>query len=220
MEALSFLDPINQVPGVRADFVERIPGVEVRDEKDEVLRRLAPAHEARIEALSGQHRCIYAEQVHGSGVAVIEGARGLMAGIQPGMDGLLTAEPDVVLGIHVADCGAIWLADRETGAVGVLHSGKKGTESNILQEAVELMRRQFRSRPKDIVAVLGPCIRPPHYEVDFAAEIGRQADQLGLGEFRDCGIDTASDPDRYYSYRMEKGKTGRMLALIVRSDHP
>jgi copper oxidase (laccase) domain-containing protein len=54
----------------------------------------------------------------------------------------------------------------------------------------------------------------PHYEVDFAAEILRQCCTLGVRQIHDCGICTACDLHHYYSYRAEKGKTGRMLALI------
>ena len=134
----------------------------------------------------------------------------------PGVDGLVTAQPGEGLGIYVADCGAIWLADRGTGAVGLLHSGKKGTELGILTEGIGLMSRQFGTRTEDLVVVLGPCIRPPHYEVDFAAEIARQAERAGVGEFHDEGENTARDLKTHYSYRIEKGCTGRMLALIVR----
>jgi copper oxidase (laccase) domain-containing protein len=62
---------------------------------------------------------------------------------------------------------------------------------------------------------LGPCIRPPHYEIDFAAEIERQAHACGVRQYHDCGICTASHLDRYYSYRAEKGKTGRMWAVFM-----
>jgi hypothetical protein len=33
-------------------------------------------------------------------------------------------------------------------------------------------------------------------------------------QIHDAGACTACDIDRYYSYRAEKGKTGRMLALL------
>ena len=71
-----------------------------------------------------------------------------------------------------------------------------------------------------MTAALGPCIRPPDYEVDFASEISRQAARAGVGNFIDCGLNTASDPARFYSYRKELGKTGRMMALIVRDFPP
>jgi copper oxidase (laccase) domain-containing protein len=66
-----------------------------------------------------------------------------------------------------------------------------------------------------LIVQLGPCIRPPHYEIDFAAEIGRQAARAGVVNFYDCGICTASNLPRYYSYRAEKGKTGRMWAVLM-----
>ena len=80
------------------------------------------------------------------------------------------------------------------------------------------MGERYGTRPADLVAVLGPCIRPPHYEIDFAAEIARQARILGIGEFHDHGENTACDLTSHYSYRIEKGCTGRMLALIVREE--
>ncbi len=133
-----------------------------------------------------------------------------------GVDGLVTGVPGVVLAIYVADCGAIWLADRVTGAVGLLHSGRKGTEANIFKEALGKMELSFGTVAADVIAVLGPCIRPPHYEVDFAADIASQAKELGVGTFHDCGLDTAADLERFYSYRAERGETGRMMALITR----
>lgn len=215
-EALSFLDPLRKIPGIRVDFVERVDGVDVDGERDEVLERLGPAHRSRIQALSLGDGCWKAEQVHGAGVAVVSGGLNGDDEMIPGVDGLVTDQVATPLGIYVADCGAIWLADRRSGAVGLLHSGKKGTELNILKAGVDLMSERYGTQPKDVVAVLGPCIRPPHYEVDFAASIAAQAAELGLGEYHDCGLDTAADLARYYSYRMEKGRTGRMLALILR----
>ncbi len=225
-----FLEPLHEMAGLKVDFIERVPGVAVNGERDEVLERLRPNHEARVREAFGQPDWWRAEQVHGNQVAVVSsgadvtGEAGATASRVPlapasmvsGVDGLVTGEVGQVLGIYVADCGPIWLADRATGVVGLLHSGKKGTEGNILKAGVEAMAGAFGTRASDVVVVLGPCIRPPHYEVDFAAEIGRQAAALGVGTYHDAGFDTAADLDRWYSYRMEKGRTGRMLALIMR----
>jgi copper oxidase (laccase) domain-containing protein len=223
-EALSFLNPINRLPGFRAGWIGRLDGVEVTLDRDETLARLRPVHESMVQRDHGVGRWWRAEQVHGKEVGLVPGAELRLAGdglpVVPGVDGLVTAAPGEMLGIYVADCGVIWLADRGTGAVGLLHSGKKGTELGILGEAVGLMARKFGTRPGDLVAVLGPCIRPPDYEVDFAAEIARQAGLAGIGEFHDEGHNTACDLDRHYSYRVEKGCTGRMLALILREENP
>jgi copper oxidase (laccase) domain-containing protein len=78
----------------------------------------------------------------------------------------------------------------------------------------------FGTRAQDVTAVLSPCIRPPDYEVDIPAAIARQAAAAGVGNFIDCGLNTASDPSRFYSYRKELGKTGRMMALMVRDFPP
>jgi copper oxidase (laccase) domain-containing protein len=77
------------------------------------------------------------------------------------------------------------------------------------------MREEFGSNPDDLIAQLSPCIRPPYYEVDFAAEIVAQLEGCGVSQVFDSGENTGSDLSRFYSYRMEKGLTGRMLALLA-----
>lgn len=224
-EAFPFLAPLNAIPGVRAAWVERVPGLEITGDRDEAMRQLRPVHEAAVADFAGESATWWrAEQVHGNGVAVVPESSTVAAPdglpMVPGVDGLVTADAGSLLAIYVADCGAIWLADRKSGAIGLLHSGKKGTESGILGRALDVMRQRFGTRPEDVTAVLGPCIRPPDYEVDFAAEISRQAARSGVGNFIDCGLNTASDPSRFYSYRKELGKTGRMMAMILRDTTP
>ena len=224
-EALSFLAPLAAVPGVRAGWVERIPDLRITGDREEAMRQLRPHHEAEIRRFAGSGARFWrAEQVHGPEVAVVPGAPQITAadGLQvvPGVDGLVTGQAGVVLVIHVADCGAIWLADCRTGAIGLLHSGRKGTEANIFQRALDRMADAFGTRPEDVTAVLSPCIRPPDYEVDIPAAIAQQAAAAGVGNFIDCGLNTASDPSRFYSYRKELGKTGRMMALMVRDFPP
>ena len=132
-------------------------------------------------------------------------------------DGLITNQRGVCLGIYVADCCAVYLVDPVRSAIGLVHSGKKGTELGIVPNAIKAMVEHFGSRASDLVVQLSPCIRPPHYEIDFAAEIVRQCRDLGIVSVHDCGVCTACDLDRYYSYRAEKGRTGRMLAFLALS---
>jgi copper oxidase (laccase) domain-containing protein len=221
-EAFPFLDPLNSIPGVRAGWVERVPGLTITGDRDEAMTMLRPHHESVVSDFGGPSAAWWrAEQVHGTQVAVVPGSPRSLAPdgipVVPGTDGLVTSQPQIVLAIYTADCGAIWLADRRTGAIGLLHSGKKGTEGNIFQAALGVMAAQFGTRAEDITAVLSPCIRKPDYEVDFAADIAKQATQAGVGLFLDCGLNTASDLKRFYSYRRELGKTGRMMALITRT---
>ncbi|MEO6871089.1 MAG: polyphenol oxidase family protein [Chthoniobacterales bacterium] len=200
---------------VRHGFIGRIPGLDVATDRGEALRRLDAIHRSlRTETGFGEMRFATAEQVHGSEIAVLDRplTDDFCAG---GADGLVTDQPEISLGIYVADCCAVYLVDPVRRCLGLVHSGKKGTELAIVGRAIELLRERFGSAPRDLVVQLSPCIRPPHYEVDFAAEIVRQARAAGVTEVHDCGRDTAADLARYYSYRAEKAQTGRMLALLA-----
>ena len=210
-----FLLKINEVRGFKARFVSRVQGVEVDTDKVATVARLEPFHREVVKEMGFQWtKCWRAEQVHGAEVRKVD--YGPAAKVIEGVDGLISNTQGVLLGIYVADCGAIYLADQVTGAIGLLHSGKKGTELGILPKALDMMGVEFGTKAEDVLVVLAPCIRPPAYEVDFAAEIKRQAIAAGVEDenFIDCGICTSEDLETYYSYRTEKGATGRMLALL------
>src|SRR4029453_13936243 len=116
-----------------------------------------------------------------------------------GYDGIITNQRRVALGIYVADSGAVYFIDRKTPAIGLVHSGRKGTELGIVTDAINQMIDRFGSNPKNMIVQLSPCIRPPHSEADFATEIFKQCRALGVTEIYDDGICTACDLDRYYS---------------------
>ncbi len=197
------------LPGVRAVFVTRQPGIDVAVDRETALARLQPAHELLISKL-GFSAPAFAQQVHGADVAAVT-----VPGLTAGVDGLVTATAGLPLGIYVADCAAIFVVDPRRRAIALVHSGKKGTEANILACAVRSLSENFGSESADLVVVTSPCIRPPFYEVDFAATIASQASALGVGAYHDAGVCTSAHPDRYYSYRREQGRTGRMLALLA-----
>ena len=206
-------EALERVPGIRHAFLCRAPGLDVRTDREEALARLAAYHAAaRREMGFPAEPFGTARQVHGNRVAVLTEAVTQEAAET---DGLVTYMAGLCLGVYVADCCAIYLADPVKRAIGLLHSGKKGTELGIAARAVETMAREYGSEAGDLVAQLGPCIRPPQYEVDFAAEIRQQLLRAGVGRVSDCGANTGADLERYYSYRMEKGRTGRLLALLM-----
>jgi copper oxidase (laccase) domain-containing protein len=203
------------VAGVRHAFTRRVADIDVAHDKAEALRRLDKVHrEIRTELGSGEWPLLTAEQIHADKIAVIDDRVGADHEYA-GCDGLVTNQRHCVLGICVADCGAVYIVDPQTRAIGLVHSGKKGTELAIVSKAIGQMRERFGSDPANLIVQLSPCIRPPHYEIDFAANIVEQACSLGVQQVHDCGICTACDLDSYYSYRAEKGKTGRMLALLA-----
>lgn len=212
--------PFEQFPALSAieicrhAFTQRIPAIDVSHDKAEVLKRLDAAHsEIRREIGAGDWPLLTAEQIHRNKIAIVDAAvKGDKEFV--GCDGLITNQRHVALGIHVADCCALYIVDSKAPAIGLVHSGKKGTELGVAGKAIEQMIDKFGSNPSNMIAQLSPCIRPPHYEVDFAAEIIEQCRSLGVERIHDSGVCTACDLDRYYSYRAENGKTGRMLALL------
>jgi copper oxidase (laccase) domain-containing protein len=226
--------PFEQFPALSAIkicrhvFAQRIPGVDVSHDKAEVLERLDAAHhEIRNATGFGDWPMFTAEQVHGNKIAVIDevgsalradrrrhGVAFLPDRVFPGCDGIITNQRCVALGTYVADCCAVYIVDLKTPAIGLVHSGRKGTELAVVTNAIRQMIERFGSDPANMIVQLSPCIRPPHYEVDFAAEIIQQCRALGVHQIHDSDTCTACDLARYYSYRAEKGKTGRMLAVI------
>ena len=219
--------PFEQFPALSAigicrhAFAQRIPGIDVSYDKPEVLKRLDAAHRGIRNGIGVDDWLLFtAQQIHGDRIAIVDRAdcSGSRVGCEdkqfPGCDGIITNQRGIVLGVYVADCCAVYIVDSKTPAIGLVHSGRKGTELGIVPNAIAQMSDRFGSDPADMIVQLSPCIRPPDYEVDFAAEIVRQCRALGVKTIHDSRVCTARDLKRYYSYRAEKGKTGRMLAVI------
>ena len=217
--------PFEQFPALSAvgicrhAFAQRIPGVDVSHDKAEMLKRLDAAHREIGNAIGvGDWPLFTAQQIHGNKIAVAAAVGSARRGVPVhefrACDGIVTDQRGIVLGVYVADCCAVYIVDSKTPAIGLVHSGRKGTELGVVPNAITQMSDRFGSDPANMLVQLSPCIRPPHYEVDFAEEIVRQCRALGIKEIHNSGICTACNLYRYYSYRAEKGKTGRMLALI------
>jgi polyphenol oxidase len=212
--------PFEQFPALSAikicrhGFTQRIPGIDVSNDKAEVLKRLDSAHRKIRKAIgAGDWPLVIAQQVHGNKIAVVDTPLKTDKEF-PGCDGIITNQRGVTLGVYVADCCSVYIVDPKAPAIGLAHSGRKGTELGVVTNAITQMINRFGSNPVNMIVQLSPCIRPPHYEVDFAAEVVRQCRALGAKQIHDSSVCTACNLDRYYSYRAEKGKTGRMLALI------
>jgi copper oxidase (laccase) domain-containing protein len=207
--------PLEALPGLIHGFTLRVPGIEMSHDKAEALRRLDNVHRKILHGHGlDSVPFLTAQQIHGREIGAVESQIANDKCFE-GCDGIVTNQRGVCLGIYVADCCAVYLVDPIRNALGLVHSGKKGTELSIVSNAIETMISKFGSRPADLIAQLSPCIRPPHYEIDFAAEIVRQCREAGVGIVNDGGICTACDLERYYSYRAEKGRTGRMLAFLA-----
>lgn len=98
-------------------------------------------------------------QVHGVAVAVVRA--GTTDGwSRPEADVIVSDDPAAAVGVRVADCAPVLIADRRQGVVGAVHAGWRGTMQGAAAVAVKAMGEQFGSRPRDLVAAIGPCLGP------------------------------------------------------------
>ena len=81
------------------------------------------------------------------------------------VDGLITNVPQTVLTTFYADCVPIYLVDPVKKAIGLCHSGWRGTVGRISQVTIARMQEEYGSDPKDILAAVGPSICQDCYEV-------------------------------------------------------
>jgi YfiH family protein len=81
------------------------------------------------------------------------------------VDGLITNVPGITLATFYADCVPLFFVDPVKKVIGLSHSGWKGTVGKIGKVTVEMMREQYGSEPKDILAAIGPSICQSCYEV-------------------------------------------------------
>jgi YfiH family protein len=184
-------------------------------------------------------------QVHGAAVAVVDGQ------ISPDLfrvreaDALLTTVAGLAIGIRVADCVPILVADPGTGAVLAVHAGWRGVVADVLSQAVRALLERTGARPEALLAAIGPHIGPAAFEVgDEVAHalahaipeqprvvipreprphadlgLGVRAQLLRLGllarHVESVGGCTYADAHRFFSFRRDGARAGRHLAAIV-----
>lgn len=158
-------------------------------------------------------------------------------------DAMVTDQTGVTLFMRFADCVPVLFYDPVRGVLGMAHAGWQGTVRKVARATVEAMGEHYGSRPKDIIAGIGPSIGPDHYEIgpDVIDEVERafpaesstllhsdgDAVKLDLWEanrltLRQAGVTkievsqicTACNLDDWFSHRAENGSTGRFGAMI------
>jgi YfiH family protein len=183
-------------------------------------------------------------QVHGATVVVVEGGENVEVVRGVSADALVARRGAGAIGVRVADCAPVLLADVETRAVAAVHAGWRGAVRGVVAAAIASLVRNFDSRPEMLVAAIGPHIRVGAFEVgdDVAAEIAAAAhgrDVVRRAEPRpfvdlsrvvraqlehagvrpeaidDVGGCTHDEPERFFSFRRDGQRSGRHLAVIV-----
>ena len=206
-------------------------GAHVGDDPAAVAaNRARVARELRVP----EDRLVWMTQVHGTGVAVVDGPQ---QGPVPDVDALVTATPGLVLCVLVADCVPVLLADPGAGVVAAVHAGREGVRQGVVPAALAAMAA-LGARPAEVTALLGPAVCGSCYEVPAAmqAELARVVPgaavrtrkgtpgldlRAGLdARLRAAGVPevvhdprcTVEDP-RLFSHRRD-GVTGRQAGLV------
>lgn len=189
-------------------------------------------------------RLVSGAQVHGTNIKVVtnedlgKGAKTYDSSIE-NVDGLITNVPGIPLFAFYADCTPIYLVDVNNKAIALLHAGWKGTVGNIVGRAVAAMTAAYGTNPGDIKACIGPRIEQCCYEVgegvlseikalNLLEEPFVKDDYISLGKINEAllkraGVNkievspwcTSCNNDIFFSYRKERGKTGRLGALLM-----
>ncbi len=81
------------------------------------------------------------------------------------VDGLITNEPGVILSTFYADCVPLYFVDPVNKAIGLSHSGWRGTVGRMGQKTLEVMAEAYGTRPEDVYAAVGPSICQDCYEI-------------------------------------------------------
>lgn len=192
------------------------------------------ANRAAVREALGLEGLAFAEQVHGTAVAVVDRPSGDPA---PATDALVTSTPGLGLVVMAADCLPVLLADPDAGVVAAVHAGRAGLAAGVLQEALAGMASLGASAART-TAVVGPAACGRCYELPeaLADEVGAAvpgsrsttrsgtpAVDLTAGALRllhDAGVRASSvggctleQPDRLFSYRRD-GRTGRHAGVV------
>lgn len=135
-----------------------------RENVTENYRRVAGLMHGRVEDITGT------VQTHTTNIRTVsEADRGKVAWISAdydNVDGLVTNTRGIILAAFTADCVPIYFVDPVKKAIGLAHSGWRGTVANMAGKMVERMQTAFGTDPKDLIAAIGPSICQSCYEVD------------------------------------------------------
>lgn len=169
---------------------------------------------------------------------------------RPHADALVTDRPGLALGILTADCAPVLFADAKAGVIGAAHAGWKGAFGGVIEATLAAMEKIGADRA-NVVAAIGPAIarksyevddgflarfakadpenerfftpgRPGHHQFDLEGYAAARLAAAGVRRVEALGLDTYSDPPRFFSYRRAthagEPTYGRQISLIALPD--
>jgi YfiH family protein len=212
----------NKIPGLNLGLNTTEPKDVIESNRNLLLKELG----------INEGQLAFAKQVHSTNIETVS-----IGGQYPDTDGLVTTNEDLVLAIQVADCAAILLGDSTNRVIGAAHAGWRGAAGNICVKIIKRMK-ELGADPKHIKAFISPCISLKNFEVgeevavqfpsryvdltsykkphvDLSAFIKGQLQEQGIVEDNiELSTSCTIENENLYSYRRQKDKSGRMMAMI------
>lgn len=159
-------------------------------------------------------------------------------GVIENADGLATDDNNLFLTVTVADCFPIYFYNPKANALGLAHSGWRGTVADISGEVVKAMP----GAPQDILAGIGPGIQSCHFEIkedtlekfsEYPSEVIRRSNKIFIDlpkiisvcliaagvpreNIESCGECTFCQKDKYFSFRRDKPKNVEAMIAYIR----
>lgn len=200
----------------------------------------------RIAEVLGRSRedIVCSDQTHTVNIRKVTGADRGKGVLYPrdytDIDGLITNEPGIVLATFYADCVPLFFVDPANHAIGLSHSGWRGTADKMGAETIRNMTESYGTNPADVIVAIGPSICQDCYEVsEDVAQFFKEDERMAKadGKYRldlwkankrvllDAGVKeehisvtdicTCCNPKYLFSHRASHGKRGNLGAFLM-----
>jgi YfiH family protein len=173
-------------------------------------------------------KLVLAKQVHGNSMTIVSASD--QNTFINDCDGLITADKSTMIGIFTADCAPLLVSVGKGEVKAAIHAGWKGIHSGIIENAFNILKKNFSADSDEIQVYIGPHIRSCCYEVD--CEIGlkfnvelkdnkldlseiicKKLKKLGIDNIFDMKRCTFHEKDLFFSYRYSRSDE-RIISII------
>lgn len=189
-------------------------------------------------------RIYYLSQVHGRTSHVADESQLAESFVRREGDAVIALRGRLACGVRSADCVPVLVADRETGAVAAIHAGWRGVVARVVPETISALREKSGDF-SHLLAAIGPHISAAAFEVspEVATQLAGSSSAKNVvldgskgrphvdlrrivrAQLLEAGVPepsiddvfgcTVTDPERFFSFRRDGGKSGRHLSAIV-----
>ena len=232
-----YSENLSKIPGIAHGFFDNSFGnmsTKVPDRLSYVIRnRLSAMHYLNL----NNNTFILAPLEHTNNVLFID-KNNLNSYSQESYDALVTNLENVVLAVTYADCVPIIMATEKGSIIAIIHAGWRGIQQNIIKNTIDLIRA---NTTESLYASIGPCISQESFMVEkdvadrftiYNEDINinnnkyfinllniviKQIKNENINNIDKVGGYTDKDLQKYFSYRIQKNKSGRHMALVSKS---